>query len=241
MKDLQVFKDYYGLVATDNQGTKIYGWENISQERKCEAIEIEEDGGMYGYVHKGTIHIKDNGRKYVVKEGQWFSTKSKISIIPNDGPYRICAFQKLDYDGMSTIGLVEDYGRLNYIDGCKDTILSNPIKKGMPCLNALYMPDGVHQTMHTHPSTRCGFIIIGGARAVTPNSDTLLETGMIFYLPTDTEHKFVTDFGEFKIMKLVAYHPDSDYGATDEVHPMINRTIVDGVSASKIKSIQTKT
>jgi hypothetical protein len=41
-------------------------------------------------------------------------------------------------------------------------------------------------------------------------------------------------------MRVVAYHPDSDFGPQDEDHPMINRTIVDGVSASKIDAIRTK-
>ena len=38
-------------------------------------------------------------------------------------------------------------------------------------------------------------------------------------------------------MDVIAYHPDSDFGPQDEDHPMINRTIVDGVQASRIKDI----
>ena len=41
-------------------------------------------------------------------------------------------------------------------------------------------------------------------------------------------------------MNVVAFHPDSDFGATDINHPMINRTIVDGISANSIDSIRTK-
>ena len=119
-------------------------------------------------------------------------------------------------------------------------MLCSPIMKGEPCLNALYMPENVHQTMHTHPSTRSGFIFVGGATAITLEDKIKLEAGMIFYLPADVKHKFRSDLGKNVMMKLVAYHPDSDFGATDEVHPMINRTIVDGVSASNISNIQTK-
>jgi len=41
-------------------------------------------------------------------------------------------------------------------------------------------------------------------------------------------------------MDVIAFHPDSDFGATDIDHPMINRTIVDGVSANQIEEIRTK-
>lgn len=41
-------------------------------------------------------------------------------------------------------------------------------------------------------------------------------------------------------MDVIAYHPDSDFGPQDEDHPMVNRTIVDGVSASKLEAIRTK-
>jgi glyoxylate utilization-related uncharacterized protein len=141
---------------------------------------------------------------------------------------------------MITMGKVELDGRLRYIDGCMDTILSQPIKKGNPCLNALFMPKGVNQTMHTHPSTRSGFIILGGAKCVTPDSQYDLSTGQIFYLPKDTEHKFRSDLDTDVTMRLVAYHPDSDFGPTDEDHPMLNRTIVEGISANQIDEIRTK-
>ena len=41
-------------------------------------------------------------------------------------------------------------------------------------------------------------------------------------------------------MDVIAFHPDSDFGAEDEFHPMINRTIVKGVAANKIDEIRTK-
>jgi quercetin dioxygenase-like cupin family protein len=64
-----------------------------------------------------------------------------------------------------------------------------------------------------------------------------LQLGKLFVLPPDTVHGFVSnDEG----MTVIAYHPDSDTGPTDVNHPMINRTIVDGVSASKLPAIQTK-
>mgnify|MGYP003137174999 CR=1 FL=1 len=45
-------------------------------------------------------------------------------------------------------------------------------------------------------------------------------------------------------MDVIAFHPDSDFGAEDTFHPMINRTIVreDGklVSAGSVEAIRTK-
>ena len=107
-------------------------------------------------------------------------------------------------------------------------------------MNALYMPEGVNQTMHTHPSTRSGFIFIGGATCETPDESFELNSGQIFFLKKETKHKFRSDHNKNIIMKLVAYHPDSDFGATDEDHPMLNKTIVNGVSASKLDDIRTK-
>ena len=34
-------------------------------------------------------------------------------------------------------------------------------------------------------------------------------------------------------MCVIAYHPDSDFGPTDDDHPMVNRTIVDGVPVNQ--------
>ena len=38
---------------------------------------------------------------------------------------------------------------------------------------------------------------------------------------------------------MIAFHPDSDFGPAPEDHPMINRTMVDGVSASRLDDIRT--
>lgn len=239
--ELLVFIDYFGLLVDDQKGSRVYGFENHSEHRGLRQIEIPENlGGVFGYVADGTIQVSDNGLVSEITQGRWFSTRKGATINFVSEKYRISVWQKADYYGSNANGLVEDYGRLNYIDGCKDSILFSPISKGEPCLNALYMPEKVHQTMHTHPSTRTGFIIVGGARAITENKDINLETGMIFYLPTDLKHKFRSDLGENVMMKLVAYHPDSDFGPTHEEHPMINRTIVDGISANKIDNIRTK-
>lgn len=239
MEKFTLFKEYHGLLVDDKKGTKIYGFENISTERK-DNIEVADLGGCYGYNDLGDLTILTENDILNIPQGYYFTTRSGFKVISKSEKYRFAVWQKEDYYGMLSIGKVESEGRLNYIDGCKDTILSNPIKKGMPCLNALYMPENVNQTMHTHPSTRSGFIIIGGAKCFTEEKSHSLETGQIFYLPTDEKHKFRSDLGTDVIMKLVAFHPDSDFGPEDDFHPMINRTIVNGISANQLEEIKTK-
>ena len=65
-----------------------------------------------------------------------------------------------------------------------------------------------------------------------------LEPGTIFVIPSDAPHAFETADGD--ALDVIAFHPDSDFGPTPTNHPMVNRTIVDGVSAARIPEIQTK-
>lgn len=150
-------------------------------------------------------------------------------------------------------GYIESEGRLKYIDGCTDSLLIPPVKLGDPCLNHLHFPDKIDQTQHTHPSHRIGIVAKGNGECITPFGNLPLTKGMIFVIKEwDGEtyaegldgntypigqHAFKT-FNE--TMDVIAFHPDSDFGATDIEHPMINRTIVDGVSASKLDDIRTK-
>ena len=141
-------------------------------------------------------------------------------------------------------GPVEHHGRLKYIDGCTDSLLVPPVRFGDPCLNLLYFPPDIDQTAHTHPSDRIGMILSGRGRChAWRDEDGEEETidliaGMVFCIHTDGRHKFSTPYG--LDMRVLAYHPESDFGPRDEDHPMINRTIVDGTSAAKIDAIRTR-
>ena len=50
-----------------------------------------------------------------------------------------------------------------------------------------------------------------------------LNTGDVFYIPPFVKHMFDT---EEECLNIIAFHPDNDWGPTDEIHPMINRTII---------------
>tara|TARA_R110002050_G_scaffold91855_1_gene192653 strand:+ start:2529 stop:3248 length:720 start_codon:yes stop_codon:yes gene_type:complete len=234
----KTFSNYHGILAEEDN-TTIYGFENLSCERAGEII-IEKTGGAFGYINKGYLKVKVDDTILSIAEGFYFSLPDNFEICEVSEKYQFALWVQKEYNPMIQVGKVEDYGRLNYIDGCHDSMLVHPIKKGNPCLNALYMPEGVNQTAHTHPSLRSGFIITGGAKCITNHTQFNLEDGQIFYLETNTVHKFRTDYADYVRMKLVAFHPDSDFGAEDENHPMINRTIVGGVSASDIDEIKTK-
>ena len=238
MKKMKIFNEYHGLLDSSGE-TLIYGFENISQERS-EPIEIDKSGSSFGYVNKGFILIKHNNIVTKINEGFYFSLPKEYEITLISDSYQFCVWVQKGYDSPMRLGLLENEGRLKYIDGCKDSVLLNPTKMGDPCLNALFMPEGVNQTSHTHPSLRSGFIIDGGAICEAENGTFNLESGQIFYLEQDAKHKFRSDLSDFVRMRLIAFHPDSDFGATDETHPMLNRTIVNGVSASDIDEIRTK-
>jgi hypothetical protein len=150
-------------------------------------------------------------------------------------------------------GYIESEGRLKYIDGCTDSLLIPPVKLGDPCLNHLHFPSGIDQTQHTHPSHRIGIVAKGNGECITPFGCLPLTKGMIFVIKEWDGETYATgiDAEEHPIgqhafkttdetMDVIAFHPDSDFGATDIEHPMINRTIVDGVSASELDDIRTK-
>lgn len=163
-------------------------------------------------------------------------------------------YARTGYTAVTAIGgPAEAKGRLKYIDGCTDSLLIPPVKKGNPCLNHLHFPPGITQTAHTHPSHRIGVVIRGSGECVTPFGNLPLEQGSMFVIKeysgeekaigldgkmyeTGT-HKFDT---ADQNLDVIAFHPDSDFGPEDEFHPMINRTIVGGVSANAIDEIRTK-
>lgn len=133
-------------------------------------------------------------------------------------------------------GPVEESGRLRYIDGCSDSLLIPPVVLGDACLNLLHIPPGTRQTRHTHPSLRAGVVVQGAGTCETPDGSTQLSSGTLFVIPEEAEHSFHTTESP---LLVIAYHPDSDTGPSHDDHPMINRTIVQGISAANIPEIRT--
>lgn len=193
-----------------------------------------EGSTFYGYVFEGPAEITTANNSYQLLPRQYFCMKEGFSLSGGRG----IVIERVGFRGMDSLGgPVEDWGRLKYIDGCTDSLLVPPVKLGDPCLNALFFPENIDQTAHTHPSMRVGMVIEGSGSCVTPDAEYDLVPGKIFIIHPDGTHRFRTRAGAK--LTVVAYHPDSDFGPKDEDHPMINRTIVDSVSASEIEGIRT--
>jgi SAM-dependent methyltransferase len=198
-----------------------------------------KNGTVYGYVHEGPTTLTVIGskdRSFTLWDGMYFASAGSIKVKGGSGVLQLVD----DHRALFAIGgPVEEVGRLPYIDGCTDTLLLAPAIKGAPCLNHLHFPANVIQTQHTHPSGRSGVVVSGRGACVCQGGKvrTPLAPGVAFVIPANVLHAFETEDQE---LDVVAFHPDSDSGPTADDHPMVNRTMVDGVSASQIDSIRTK-
>ncbi len=223
-----------GLLHENDDGnfnTLVYGFTPGSR------VDLPEGYTHFGIVLIGEIRISSQSRKRHLLTGDFFSVIGP-AIIQSHGIGMVSSAH--NYKGLNIFGgPIEDKGRLLYIDGCTDTLLIPPVRKGDPCLNHLHFPQGIRQTPHTHPSVRTGIVFRGSGECVVPEEDKVvpLVMGYVFIIKTESVHSFNTDNQK---MDVIAFHPDSDVGMTDEDHPMINRTIVDGVSAKFKPEIRTK-
>jgi quercetin dioxygenase-like cupin family protein len=128
-------------------------------------------------------------------------------------------------------GPIEDAGRLRYINGCTDTGLIQPPRQGDPCLNYLHFPAAIRQDAHHHPSHRVGLICDGQGRCHHDGRVTPMRPRQIFVIPAGVQHWFET---ADDALRIVTFHPDSEFGPTDENHQMLDATIVgadDAISA----------
>jgi quercetin dioxygenase-like cupin family protein len=187
--------------------------------------ELEAGSTHYGYVLDGECIVQDGGRQVTVTPNTFFCIAGAARI---QGSGRVEVTTRFEYLGITQYGgEVEKWGRLEYIDGCTDTVLLHPPRRGDPCYNALYFPEFTEQTQHVHPSLRCGLVIDGCGVCKTPYGEHALARGKLFFLPPETYHSFHTrenGTGGRAALTVIAFHPDSDFGPTDDDHPMINRT-----------------
>lgn len=136
---------------------------------------------------------------------------------------RALAVSAKHYNGIFMLGgPLEPKGRLKYIDGCTDTMLIPPQRRGDPCLNALFFPPRINQTRHYHPSVRVGLVYDGEGVCHHDGRDTPLRPGDIFMIPKGGWHCFETTDSW---MRIVAFHPDSLWGPDDDNHQMLDATL----------------
>jgi Cupin domain len=225
------FELEHGLLCDlrkDEFPTTLRGWRD-------DHLAVEDGATHFGYVHEGRCMVCSASGDFALGAGMVFAIPGKGSI---SGLGRGIVVTRYGYRGFFHIGgPVEDRGRLKYIDGCTDSLLVPPVMLGDPCLNLLYFPPGIEQTQHTHPSMRVGIVASGSGVCVTPAATIPLSPGRAFVIHANGPHSFTT---QDEPMRVIAYHPDSDFGPTHEDHPMINRTIVNGRSATLLSEIHTR-
>jgi mannose-6-phosphate isomerase-like protein (cupin superfamily) len=192
----------------------------------------------FGFVYQGnpTLYRNQGEQEYKLYPGMYFSLPGEGWVGGKDSSGIVITIPK--FSGTFSIGgPIEEQGRFAYINGGTDSLLIPPLMVGAPCLNALYFPTKVDQTWHTHPSYRLGMVVSGQGKCETPEGTINLVPGLIIGIPAEEKHKFRTTSEN---LILVVFHPDSDVGFTHQNHPMLNRTIVSGLSASQLPIIQTK-
>jgi quercetin dioxygenase-like cupin family protein len=173
---------------------------------------------LFGF--DGETCMTFRGRDLTLPQGWFACVPGDVELAGGVG----VAITRGGWQGLFQLGgPLEARGRLAYIDGCTDTLLVAPPRLGDACLNHLHIPAGTAQTRHTHPSLRAGIVVRGRGRCVTPDGEHPLEPGLAFLIPAGCPHSFFTDD---EALDVIAYHPDSDFGPTDDIHPMVNRTVL---------------
>lgn len=204
--------------SQDEYPTSVSGWSDST-------CRMDDEGTHFGFVSQGPARLRVTQGEFLLQSGMYFAVPGSLEV---DGAGAGLIMTRLGYRGFFQIGgPIERLGRLRYIDGCTDSLLIPPVMLGDPCLNLLYIPPGVTQTAHTHPSLRAGMIAAGTGVCWTPEAEYPLEPGLVFLIHANQLHRFCT---EDDSLTVIAWHPDSDFGPTHERHPMVNRTIVAGQS-----------
>jgi quercetin dioxygenase-like cupin family protein len=196
-------------------------------------LELPDDATHFGYVASGNATLDCDSGSFHLTTGMYFSVPGKLRVSgPKSGGLGSgFVASRVAWRGFFQLGgPTEESGRLRYIDGCSDSLLISPVVAGDPCLNLLYLPPHTTQTEHTHPSCRVGMIASGKGVCKTPAETFPLEPGMVFNIAPEALHSFHTSD---ESLRVIAWHPDSDFGPTHHDHPMINRTIIEGVSAAE--------
>lgn len=191
------------------------------------------DGTHVGAVGSGTVRLAlPDGRRYELPAGMWFVVPGPAVLEPADlepadldvPGARVVVVSVAGWTGLFALGgPVESQGRLTYIDGCTDTVLAAPPRRGDPCLNLLVVPPHTDQTTHRHPSLRAGIVVAGRGHCAHPDGRHVLDVGTGWFIPPEVDHSFHT--GD-EPLAVIAFHPDSDTGPTDADHPMLNRTLI---------------
>lgn len=232
---MKIFRQLEASCILDNGTFPLTYWQDSASLTQDTPPSALEPCSYFGYVIQGKTRVRTAHNEVTLNTGSYFSIDSGNTTIEGGSGVliRVGNYRALNNFG----GPLETQGRLKYIDGCTDTLLIPPVKFGDPCFNALYFPVNTHQTQHTHPSLRIGVVVDGKGLCVGEAGNHALEPGNVFIIAAEEKHAFHTDDST---LTVVAFHPDSDFGPKNEDHPMINKTLVNGMSAKHIPDILTE-
>ncbi|MEO1523568.1 MAG: hypothetical protein AAFU78_22710, partial [Cyanobacteria bacterium J06633_2] len=180
--------EYWGLLYSDDDvrfPTQLWGFESFTDSARTLGT-VNHGGATFGFLQTGKATIRDSVIEWNLLPEQWFALPDGLDVELQ--PYtRLMISQRRGFRGISAMGgPIETVGRLRYIDGCSDSLLCAPPIFGAPCLNFLHFPSNIHQTPHTHPSTRAGIVARGSGTCITPTGRTELCAGRIFYIPRNS-------------------------------------------------------
>lgn len=238
MQTFQAFSLATGCLCDlgdDRLPSQFNAWSNQS-------LELTSGATHFGYVFSGNARVECGSGSFTITRGMYFCLPGCAKIEASGGADTSAGIvvSRLGFDGFFQLGgPIEERGRLGYIDGCTDSLLVPPVMVGDPCLNLLHFPGHIDQTIHTHPSFRAGMVARGRGECLLgePQQRIKMVPGTIFLIPADTDHAFATGIDP---MSVIAFHPDSNFGPAHDDHPMLNRTMVDGISARFIDRIRTQ-
>lgn len=194
---------------------------------------FDDDSTVYGFVvaeHISRAVAQIGGRQ--LHHGDWFCAPGYHDLLVAHTDASVVVIEVAEHAAPASYGgPVEPKGRLRYIDGCSDTVLASPPRLGDPCTNALYFIEGVNQTRHTHPTVRMGMVFSGEGFCLNAEGHRVdMKPGSAWVIPPDYAHSFHTEIDQELV--VLAYHPDSEVGPTDDDHPMIRRTFLDDGSVA---------
>lgn len=181
----------------------------------------ENTSSYYGIVLEGRVELRREGLPALsLTGGMYFAAPGPFEL---EGEGDVVVIRRLGYRSLFTVGgPVEAKGRLTYIDNCSTSIIVPPARIGDPVFNLLVFPPNTEQTMHIHPTLRMGVVLQGHGQCITPkNPPQPLQTKTVFYLEENQAHCF---YSKEEKLVIIAFHPDSDVGPSDENHPMLSRT-----------------
>ncbi len=120
----------------------------------------EDTSTIYGVVVRGVARVDAPGYGHDLNASSYFSFPG-VADITLGVDSKVVTIERLGFRGQHAFGLLEGRGRLSYVDGCSDSILVYPPRKGDSVLNHLHFPGDILQVQHTHPSIRMGIVMDG--------------------------------------------------------------------------------